>query len=298
MRVIASALAVLGCSALPVSAAVRSPVDSRCQAMGLKGCPELVEGAVAYAEGHQRLAQQKLASAKQQNSPEDLARLAAALREVASRTEAARPLAEVAAILTSDEPSPPPSEPSAPSPPPEVAPSALLASPIQPLPPRSSPTEERKAIAERLALYALTAREDPTRRVTETIELADAPGTACQVAGSEAICLRRQKGPFVVTDVVTSEECGWRVSLAVSDSDAPAPLFGFSWVVPARAQGVHGASFALRGGQWLYVAIKSAKPSPTDRACFVTWSGYRPRLVPSLAGELDDNELNPYRFRD
>jgi hypothetical protein len=73
---------------------------------------------------------------------------------------------------------------------------------------------------------------------------------------------------------------------------------GSSWVLPARAQALHGGSFALRGGHWLYVAIKAAKPSPTDRGCFVTWSGFQPRLAPSLAGEAEHYSVNPYRFRN
>lgn len=274
MRVLLSVLATWGCSALPVTAVIRSPVDSQCQSLGLKGCPELVEGAMAYAEGNEPLARRKLDAARLKNTPEELARFAGVLREIASTTEAARPLADVAALLT--ESTPANRDGTAESTPARVA----LASAVSPAAaevPSSTPgsaprlaAPDRKAIAERLALYALTAREDPARRVSETIEVSEAPGSACQVAGSEAVCLRRQKGPFVVTDVVASEECGQRVLLMVSDSDWASPTLGHAWLLPARAQGVHGASFALRGGQWLYVAVKATRPSPADRACFVT----------------------------
>ncbi|RYZ06693.1 MAG: hypothetical protein EOO73_15455 [Myxococcales bacterium] len=302
MRVFVGALALWGCSVLPVSALIRSPVDNQCHARGLKGCPELVEGAIAYVEGDHATAREKLKAARSKNTPEQLRAFAIVLREVARSTDAARPLADVAALLTEDA-RPDGALPGAAEAPPATA--AALSAVAVPTPhvgssapARPSGIEDRKLHAQRLALYALTAREDPARRHSETIELAEATGTACQVAGSEALCLRRQKGPFVVTDVVTSEECGWRVFLAVSDSDTAAPAFGFDWLVPARAQGTHGASFALKGGQWLYVAVKAAKPSPSDRGCFVTWSGFQPRLVPSLAGESDDDVLNPYRFRD
>ena len=97
---------------------------------------------------------------------------------------------------------------------------------------------------------------------------------------------------MIITDVVASEECGSRAFLVASESDTPA--FGYLWMLPARAAGIHGAHFAVRGGQWVFVGVKPpTKPQPTDRACFVTWSGFVPRLVPGSSNGTSD-PTNPY----
>lgn len=114
--------------------------------------------------------------------------------------------------------------------------------------------------------------------------------------GMPATCLRRKQGALMVTDVIASEDCGQRLFIAAADSDTAA--FGFLWTRPARSRGIHGASFAVQGRQWLFVAVKPvAKPQPTDRGCFVTWSGFQPRLVPGLSNDSDDYTLNSYRPR-
>ena len=95
----------------------------------------------------------------------------------------------------------------------------------------------------------------------------------------------------MVTDVIASRECDERVFVAAADSDSAA--FGFLWTLPASAQGMTGTTFSLKGGQWLFVAAKPAKPGQKAVGCFVTWSAFRPRLVPSLASEGEDYTLGP-----
>lgn len=141
-------------------------------------------------------------------------------------------------------------------------------------------------------LLALTAPNDPMRQVTETVLVADAPAANCQISGGPATCARRRQGPVIITDVVASEECGSRVFLLAAESDTPA--FGYLWMLPARTEGIHGGHFAVRGGQWVFVGAKPAsKPQAADRACFVTWSGYTPRLVPGSTTGTGD-PANPY----
>ncbi len=57
-------LGLVGCAVVPVSTLIRSPIDSKCQSYGLKGCPDLVDGAIAYAEGDKHLALKKLGRAR------------------------------------------------------------------------------------------------------------------------------------------------------------------------------------------------------------------------------------------
>lgn len=263
-----------GCTALPVSTLVRGPVDDQCQAHGLKGCPELVDGAVAYLEGDKARAARKLRRAGALNSPEQLQQFAGALRRLGAASDAGKPLVEVAALLAEQQPVTPT--------PVVVAPAPVAAATTAPTIVVSPPIAERPRgpTPEQLALLALTAQDDPMRLVTESVGLASPTGMECEVAGSPAVCIRRKQGPLVVTDVVASEECAGRALLVAADTDTPA--FGLLWALPARAPGVQGGRFAVGGGQWLFVAVKApSKPQASDRGCFLTWSGFRPRFVPS-----------------
>jgi hypothetical protein len=282
---------------VPTDALIRSPVDSKCRSYGLQGCPELVEGTVAYVSGDKALAESKLKEAAARNTPDQLQKFAGVLRDIASTTDAAKPLADVAVILTQPKAGAVAVVTTAAPPLGAPAPTSATAqgpAAAQPASARdsagASSIADRRGIAERLALYALTAREDPSRRFAETIEVSDAPGVPCQIAGSPATCLRRKRGAITVTDVIASEECAQRVFLAAADSDTPA--FGLLWTVPARVQGVHGAAFTVQGGQWLFVAVKPrAKLQSSDQGCFVTWSGFQPRLVPPMTEGSDDHLL-------
>jgi hypothetical protein len=275
------AVLALGCGGLPVSALIRSPVDSKCQSYGLKGCPELVDGALAYAEGDKALGTQKLEAARALNSPAQLKQFAEALRVIGkSGPEAAAPLVSVADIL---------------APPSGVATASIVVSDPVPttataLPsPTSAPvpgeiSEHRGANADynvQLTMLALAAPVDPLRLFTSTLTVLPAE-TNCEVAGAPATCSRRQEGPLIVTDVVASPACGERAFLLSAFSDTTG--FGHAWVVPASMTGIHGARFMVKGGEWLHVGARPAdKPSTAKGDCFVTWSGFRPRLVPTPA---------------
>ena len=277
---------VVGCSVVPVSALIRSPIDSKCQSFGLKGCPELVDGTVAYAEGDKPLALTKLERARSLNTPAQMKQFADAVRIVgeASPGDVGRPLLEVATLLSgatevrADVPAPlVPENPYKPA-------SATPSSASREQPPGA--LDARRPSLDQFALYALTARTDPQRLVSETVWTADAPGIECQIAEGPGKCVQSRQGPLIVTDVVASGDCAQRVFLVATDSDSLA--FGFSWLVPARADGIHGGNFFVAGYQWLFVAIKPPlKPQATDRGCFVTFSGFRPRLVPALAREAN-----------
>jgi len=283
MRMFVVCLGMTGCSMVPVSALIRSPVDSKCQSYGLKGCPELVDGAIAYAEGDKPLALQKLDRARALNTPAQLKQFAVALRTVGEASpEAGKPLIEVAALLSGE----------------ATVRTDVLAPFVPAEAPKSSPAtvspEAARPVAtndvqrlntQQLTLYALTARTDPMR-IEENTVWSTAAGVECQVGQSPALCVAPKRGPMIVTDVVTSEECSQRVYLAAADSDTPA--FGLQSLLPARSAGIHGGSFFVAGWQWLFVAIKRpAKPQPNDQDCFVTWGGFRPRLIPTPPKDPD-----------
>lgn len=269
------------------------PVDSKCQSYGLKGCPELVDGAIAYVEGNKPLAIQKIEAARSLNTPAQLKQFASALRTIGEASDSGQPLVEVAALLTGEAggakivvtDAVATAGPAAP---------AGAAAPTVSTTPASPPADSgrRRTRPEEYVLLALTAPNDPMRQVTETVLVADVPAANCQIGGSPATCARRRQGPVIIIDVVASEECGSRVFLLAAESDTPA--FGYLWMLPARTQGVHGGHFAVRGGQWVFVGVKPpSKPQAADRACFVTWSGFVLRLVPGSSNGTSD-PTNPY----
>lgn len=102
MRSVAFLAALTACSALPASALIRAPADSKCQSYGLKGCPELVDGALAYVEGNKPLAVQKLEAARALNTPAQLKQFASALRTIGEASDSGQPLVEVAALLSGE----------------------------------------------------------------------------------------------------------------------------------------------------------------------------------------------------
>lgn len=102
MRSAALGLVVLGCAVLPVSAVVKPPLQSQCERLPIKGCGDLVDGALLYAQGDKQGALHKIELAKQQNSPAELRQFGEALRQAAMLPGAesvAQPLNEVADLL-------------------------------------------------------------------------------------------------------------------------------------------------------------------------------------------------------
>jgi hypothetical protein len=275
-------MVVLGCSALPVSAMIRSPVDSKCQSYGLKGCPELVDGAIAFAEGNKALGMQKLEAARSLNTPEQLKPFAAALRALGENgPEAAAPLVTVADLLV------PPTN--------TVTTIVVVSDPVPttavadaPLGPNARPAlgavvEGRADQNVQLTVLALTAPVDPLRLFTKSVTVT-AGEINCDISGDPATCSRRQEGPIIVTDVVASAGCADRAFLLSAFADTTG--FGNTWVVPASMPGIHGARLVVKGGEWLHVGARPAEKASTAKgACFVTWSGFRPRLVPAAPRE-------------
>ncbi len=275
---------ICGCAVLPVSALIRSPVDNKCRSYGLKGCPELVEGAMAYAEGDEALALRKLEIARAKNTPEQLKPFSEALRHIAKTgPDAAAPLARVADALL-----PPADAAHAP---------VVVSAPVANIAPRATVPRATSsapgALTDRslapsdaalqLTFMALTASVDPMRLFTTTVPITPA-ALNCEIAGDPATCSKRQEGPIVVTDIVASPSCADRAFVLASYSDTTG--FGHIWVAPAGSPGIHGARLVVRGGEWLYVGARpDDKPSKTKPTCYVTWSGFRPRLVPPAQRE-------------
>jgi len=148
-------------------------------------------------------------------------------------------------------------------------------------------SEEDAALARPLpssaepVLLALAASVDPSRLLTESITpLRDAARTSCDVNGKASVCVPRQPGPVVVTDVVVPAGCP--AELYVGAADAAGTV---RWAIPVTAAGTHGGNFFVRGDEHVTVAARGAAlTQPGDVRCAVTWSGFRPRIVPLMPG--------------
>src|SRR5688572_10507424 len=77
---------------------LQDPVLTRCSGDGLRGCGELTDGVVLYADGEIDRARAKLWRAGSQNSPDELKKFSTSLQELGASPSAdtyAEPLIEV-----------------------------------------------------------------------------------------------------------------------------------------------------------------------------------------------------------
>jgi hypothetical protein len=291
---------ITGCTHLTANAVLKAPVTDKCTSTGLKGCPELVDGMLLYAQGDEVSGQRKLREGIAQNSPEDVKRYAKTLLELSGlpgAKEFAGPVVEVASFLASqaDAAGPPEATPAA------VAVAANVASSQQPdryalheanrtrSTTKAEPQEPLEfdapvsATAQRdrseVLLYSINAASDPTRMITDS----SSPATAlvaipCMIGDLAAKCVKLKAGPLVVTDVVALTGCPDSLFMG---SGPETGSNGLRWLIEAQPTAVTGARLLVRGNEWLYAAVRpKGKEYSRDPRCVVTWSAFLPRLVP------------------
>ena len=282
MRSILCGVALSACATTTM--VLKSPVQQRCEQAQLKGCPEVVDGVMLYVQGDEATAREKLRVGAAKNSPDDLRRFAQLLLDVSSLPAAsqfAEPVTQVAKLLVATEGAGVSAQ-AAPGAKSSPASSASAASG----PPAAGEHEEALA-SERTrdrgdyALYALTALVDPTRTETESVLFGLISSSAtCPIAGMTGLCVARRAGPLVVTDILAVSGCPGRLFVGSSFSDNAA--MGFHWFAEATADGLTGARLFIGGGEWLQVVyVPNPKADPRDPRCAITWSGFRPRIVPA-----------------
>jgi hypothetical protein len=278
---------VAGCAA--GSMMVKGPVQQQCAGYGLQGCPELVDGVVLYLDGEKAAARLKLKRALAKNSPEQIRPFAKVLKDTVPG-EAGAELAEILSGEIDVEAVIPP----APSSTLATAPTAVDPAPASRVlasvgAPQAKTTDEddardpsRSAVhGAEPVLLAIAASVDPSRLLTESITpLRDAARYECELLGKPSVCVRRQAGPVVVTDVVAPTGCTAELYVAAADTGG-----AIRWAFPVTAAGTHGAHFFVRGDEQLTVAVRGgALAQAGDVRCAAIWSGFRPRIVPMMAG--------------
>jgi hypothetical protein len=276
-----------GCAA--GSMMVKGPVQQQCAGYGLQGCPELVDGVVLYLDGEKTAARLKLKQALAKNSPAQIRPFAKVLKDTVPG-EAGAELAEILSGEIDVEAATTPAARDTLA----SAPTGVVAAPASPVlasvaTPREGTTDGddsaeplRSAVhGAEPVLLAIAASVDPSRLLTESITpLRDAARYECEVLGKPSVCVRRQAGPLVVTDVVTPTGCTAELYVAAADTSG-----AIRWAFPITAAGTHGAHFFVRGDEQLTVAVRGgALAQAGDVRCAAIWSGFRPRIVPMMAG--------------
>lgn len=270
------------CAGAAMSMVVKPPLQSQCQRLPIRGCGEIVDGVLLYVQGDKPGALEKIQAAKDQNVPAQLKPFAKALRDTASLPGAedyATPLNEIADLLDSAGAKPPAVT--------IVATGSLKAKPDE------DGKEECTAIVTTKpaevsrphdqhdpATRALSATADFARLTTETVDLAATDvRTPCKVSRLDALCVKAREGAIVITDVIAGRACPDRLFIGATLSDSPD--FGFRWQFEAGSIPLTGARLSVGAEDWLQVAIVPGKKGPSNSAeCFVTWSGFRPWIVP------------------
>jgi hypothetical protein len=267
---------------------VKAPVQERCEEIPLKGCSQMAEGVVLFVEGNQAAGREKLRAGAAQNAPEDVRTFAHAIvliSRIPAVGQYAAPIASVAQLLETEASA---SGPVAASP----AASGVAAGPAAGAvrsTPRAvaardavSPSVDDRVEHDRtdFAVYALTAPLDPSRTETESLAFSEISGADTgSLGGMSGTCVARRAGAIVIADLLALNGCPGRLFVGASLSDK-GPL-GLRWFAEANASGLTGARLFVGGGEWLQlIFVPNAKADPHDARCVITWSGFRPRIVP------------------
>jgi hypothetical protein len=178
-RMIAAALPALaalniGCGA---STFLKGPIEDQCTKTGLKGCPEITEGAIDFIDGDKAKGTELLEKGCARNSPKELKDYADAIllfKDIPGLSKYMGPVLEVATIIKGA----------------KTNTEDAIREPGQ-------PTQEHGASAS-------TTPKIVTGRVTPTTS---GRRFTC-FADKGASCVRLSLGPLMITDVSITRECG------------------------------------------------------------------------------------------
>lgn len=262
------ALLSTGCGS--ASLLLKTPAESQCVEAGLKGCPQMAEGLVAYVEGDQARGQRLLSEGAAENAPDDLRKFAdivVLLGNIPGAKQYAGPVFAVAEVLRSKA---------------AEAPSASAGSKRDGERGgraggdggRAGNGGERGASA-RAAADASGAGPIPmrTRQAGHVTMLAVPQKFPCADGAEAGSCMRTAIGPLVVTDVSLSPECaGGATVLAVPLGESP-----------SRARAKWALHTATSAGAWPVtesdVLVVRVAGESRER-CSVSWAGFVPEGDP------------------
>lgn len=237
-----------------VGTILKSPIDERCQTAGLKGCPELTEGVIAYIEGDNARGLNLVGKAAAANTPEDLrvfADMLGTLESIPGAKQYAGPVFEIAKALR------------------EKA-AAVESQTASVMPASTQPTAAPAAPKVVTVDFAqLDRRAGQVRPFFEEgrRQCGDLPWSACAPT---------REGPLVLTDLSLSPACGSSVLVFVTSETNP----------PQTNRARRTLFGPITGGQWpvepgdtLVVAVfgKDLADARSHDGCTVSWAGFVPK---------------------
>ena len=275
-------LAVLsGCGAAQM--VLKGPLTDKCTDTGLKGCPEIVDGVLAYVEGNKPEGEKKLKSAAAENAPDKLQDFAATLEpllKLPGVESYARPIREVVDLLASAAKNRDTRKRPAAS---ESAEARAAATDSSADAGRRDPHPEAVPLpAARFPTVGTTPDFDVARMRTRTVAPAsDARSVACEgplaVTRAGVACTRVPAliGPFVITDLYAPGGCGDDLFVSADSADS------HGWLVFHAATAIlnmHGARLVVQPDEKLYVGARTDKgPLRSDiLRCSITLTGSIP----------------------
>lgn len=254
---------------------LKSPVQSKCEELKLRGCEQLAEGIVLYVDGDKARGTSALRASLARNTddPQKLKDLATGLKllqkapGLGSYVAMLRPLVDLIDEAANQPPAPAGhDEERTPS-----QPVVLAKAPATPADGPSEPSEPRPRGANRSGVGAVRTGTLLAHRGT--------PGEACSLLGgmpgilpaSQAQCLLAVTGPFVVTDLHSAGGCPQDLVVLAGDPERPS---WFVYVPAGKPLDLHGARLAVGREAPLTMALLSPSSAPSP-LCAVTWSGTR-----------------------
>lgn len=227
-----------GCGGVKVI--LHSPVESRCQAAGLQGCPEMTDGVILFVEGKEEEGKVMLERGAAANAPAKVKKFAKAIRELKQIPGAASyagPLFKVADILAAAKGGK--AAPGAPGEPDEPGPGG---------PPVDGPPGDRGVV------NPATARD----RIP------------CGALGAMGYCIRVVPGPLALTELTVGAGCPGEVAVGAARTGDVIEVP--RWVA-RNPRGPTDARAVVRRGETLYVGVQANVVN--DPRCTVTWAGTR-----------------------
>lgn len=239
LTLVAAMALTVGCGGSASAVALRGPLEQRCTAAGLAGCPVLAEGVVQYVDKDRSAASRSLQLAADVNDPAKL-RAFVATEKVAAASNPSETALEVSSALGV----------------------------LQNLAGSQAP------VATTAATPAPVAPAAKTGARSGTMLAAASGGQPCKMKRGAGPCAQRRAvlGPITITDLESPGGCPDELRVFVGEAYDP------EWVVSSTSRlATHGASYVVGDSQALWVA-SLAKPGATlstSDACMVTWRGSR-----------------------
>lgn len=263
---VASTFAAAGCSGAELM--IKTPAEAACTDAGLRGCPEIAKGIVAFLDGDQSKGKELVAEGAAQNSPDELRQLADGimlLSQIPGASQYAGPIIDVAQLLRTRADSMPEGR----------AWSAKSKSSGRS--DEGSDRAEPSKGAEPSGGAAASAGE-VVRRAGHALVLGARHSFDCADGDERGICTRLAAGPLVVSDVSFSPECGGAASLvAVLQGNEPRRAQQ-SWAVFGATA---SAAWPVDEGELLIARVAMREGEDRTR-CTVSWAGH---TTPTSAGD-------------